>query len=392
MSRTIRILLMFAMVALAGAGSARVAKAQVTVYTVLNDNVCDGCIASQFNSGSVFINGTYTTKISTGSYGIGGGYLGSPHADIEVNSGGKCIFLADAGGVSGSGPGDIAVINYPTLVGLQASNYGGNGYEYGIGLAHQGAVLVASWTTSGTLETFTVGAGCALGAGTAITTVGLNGGSIDGLAIAPNGTFVALTYNDGSYGIVSLSGATLGTVSQYMSNCYTTLALDPTGVAIDPTSTYIYMDCGGAAGAVIDAYSVSAPGTTVTNGPLMAAGGRPAYGSNTMGLSANGAALYIVGSLSGSVQSANVSGTAVTANSCSNVTLTGVGSQWIYAGSINVVGPGAGVGAAVAESGLPPSSFVELLKIGQGNCLSNFRQGMESNSYYALSGASFFVQ
>ena len=392
MSRIIKIFLMFAVVALAGAGSARVAKAQVTVYTVLNDNVCVGCIASQFNSGSVFVNGAYTTKISTGSYGIGGGYLGSPHADIEVNSGGKCIFLADAGGVSGSGPGDIAVINYPTLVGLQTSNYGGNGYGYGIGLAQQGSVLVASWTTSGTLETFTVGAGCALGSGTEVTTVGLNGGSIDGLAIAPNGTFVALTYNDGSYGMVSLSGATLGTVSQYISNCYNTLALDPTGVAIDPTSTYVYMDCGGTSGAVIDAYNVSAPGTTVTNGPLMAAGGPQVYGSNTMGLSANGVALYIVGTFRGAVESAKVSGTAVTANSCSNVSLPGVGSQWIYAGSINVVGPGAGVGAVVTESGISPGSFVELLKIGTGNCLSDFRQGTETNSFYALSGASYFVQ
>jgi len=392
MSKTVKIFLMFAVVAMAGGGFAHVAKAQAKLYTILNDNICDGCIAGQLNSGTVFINGEPVSRIMTGSYGNGGGYLAMPRVDIDVTSGSKCVYLADAGGVSGTGPGDIAVISYPTLVGLQTSNFGGNGYAFGIGLAQRGSVLAASWTSSGTLETFTIGANCALGTGTAITTVGLNGGEVDGLEIAPNGSFIAVTYNDGSYGMVSLSGTTLGTVSQFISNCYKTLSIEPTGVAIDPTSTYVYMDCGGSTGAVIDAYNVSTPGTTVTNGPLVAAGGPGVFGSNTMGLSANGAAIYIVGNISGSAESANVGGTAVAANSCSNVSLPGFGSVWMYAGSINVFGSGSGIGAAVAESGISPSSFVQVLTSGAGNCLTITKQaGREQNSYFALSGASYYV-
>jgi hypothetical protein len=402
MRATHKIFLMFAAVALAIGGFAHVTKAQdakssgPVVYSVSNDDVPLG-YNGDFSSGSVFVNGAYKTKISTNSYGIGGGYLGIHSVDIDVvNSKNECIFISDAGGVSGNGPGDIFAYNAATRSGTNVvSALGYNGTLYGIGLAHSGNVLVAAWAGSGELETFTIGAGCSLTSSkSSATGFGLGGGTADGLAIAPNGKYVVATYDDGSYGVYPLSGAMISAPVQYNSSCSTNMNLFglPIGIAISPDSSTVYMDClVSVNGAVIDVFTAANPSVTLTNGPLTAAGGTPINGSITMGLSANGTALYIVGTFSGSIESTNVSGTSVTANGCSNVTPPGYNSQWIYPGTISILGSGAGKGATVPETafGNTPDSYIELLKIDASNCLSAVKQGTDSNSLHALSGASY---
>jgi hypothetical protein len=386
--------LMLATVAMIMASIASTTKAQ-TVYTVLNDDVPLG-YNGQFNSGSLFVDGTYQSKISTGSYGIGGGYLGIHSADIDIlDSANECLFLADAGGVSGSGPGDIFAYNVAARTGANVvSNFGYNGNLYGIGFVHSGNVLAVEWSGSGEIETFTIGAGCSLTSSkSSASGIGLGGGTADGIAIAPNGKFVVATYEDGSYGYYPLSGATISAPSQYNSSCFenTNLFGVPVGIAISPDSSIVYLDClVGSNGAVIDVFTAANPGVTITNGPLTAAGGTPINGSVTMDLSKNGKILYIVGTFSGSIESTDVSGTAVMANSCSNVTPPGYNSQWIYPGTIDVLAPGAGSVAAIPETafGNTPDSYVELLKIDSQHCLTAFKQGTDANSMFALSGAS----
>jgi len=394
MSNALKVFLTLALTAMVMGGFARVAKAQ-DVFTVQNDDVYLG-YNGQFNSGSTYINAVYHGKLSTGSYGLGGSYFGVSTVNIDLTSGGKCVFIADAAGVSGSGPGDIASFDFPNFIANYTSNFGGNGDFYGITLADSGSVLVAGWTASGTLETFNVGPGCTLTMGTSITTSGLNGGPIDGLAVASNGKFIALTYDDGSYSAVALHGANLGIVSgPHFSNCANTLGLQPTGVAIDPSSLYVYMDCFGGVTATIDAYNVNTPAQTVTNGPLNAAGGKAVYGSNTMALSPDGKILYIVGTFSGSVETAQVNGTSVEANSCRNASLPGYDSQWLYPGSINVGGGKAGGdGAVVAEAGYgyTANSYIEFLTSSGSEpdiCVSPDKQGIDTNSEFALSAASY---
>lgn len=411
MSRTFKALVMFALVAMVIGGFAHIAKAQdlkapagATVYTVVNDDVPLG-YNGQFNSGSVFINAVYKTKINTNSYGIGGGYFAIPRANISVGPHGDCIFIADAGGVSGSGPGDIFAYNYVTQQGTNyISNFGGNGDEYGIGLASVGNVLVAAWTDSGTLETFTIGSGCTLSKGTAIDPVGLNGGAMDGVAIAPNGSSTVQTFADGSYETVGLSGPNLGVVSgPYDSNCYNgsgpggNLGGLPTGVAYSPDSKFAYLDClVSIYGAVIDAFYVDTPQTTVTNGPLMALGGTAIFGSNTLGISVDGQLMDIVGTFSGSVETAVLSGTAVTDGGCAtgNVSLPGFATQWVYPGTINVLGSSRSFagGATIEEAGFGVTSaysYVQSLLNVQGACLTILSQATNPNSTYVLSGVSF---
>jgi hypothetical protein len=366
------------------------------VYTVLNDDVPLGYPTGHFNSGSIFVNGTYKERISTGSYGIGGGYLGIHSVDIDVvNNQNECLFLSDAGGVSGNGPGDIFAYNVATRSESRVvSAFGYNGNLYGIGLAHSGNVLVAAWAGSGELETFTIGAGCSLtSSNSSATGQGLGGGTADGLAIAPNGKYAVATYDDGSYGFYPLNGATISAPSQYFSSCSDpNLYAVPTGVAISPDSSTVYMDCQYASdGAVIDVFTAANPSVTVTNGPLTAAGGTPVNSSITMALSPDGAVLYIVGTFSGAIESANVSGTSVTPNSCSNLVPPGYNSQWIYPGPINVLGTGAGQGFVIPETafGNTPDSYAEVIKIDANNCLTAVKQGTDANSLHALSGASY---
>ena len=393
MTKIIKFLIL-AVVALALIGFANVAFGQV-VYSVSNDDVPRG-YNGHFNTGSVFVNGVYTTKIHTGSYGIGGGYLGIPSVDIAVvNNQNECVFLSDAGGVSGSGPGDIFAYNAATHLGMRVvSAFGYNGDGYGIGLAHSGNVLVASWAGSGELEMFTIGSGCSLTPSmSSASGLGLSGTTADGIMVAPNGQYVVATYEDGSYGFYPLNGATISAPAQYYSSCNnSTFYGVPVGIAISPDSSTVYLDClYGENGALIDAFKAADPSVTVTNGPLTAAGGTPINGSVTMGLSPNGAVLYIVGTFSGSIESANVSGTSVTPNSCINLLLPGYNSQWIYPGTISVLGSGAGQGLALPETafGNTPDSYLELVKVDANNCLTAVQQGTDANSLHALSGASY---
>jgi len=325
---------------------------------------------------------------------MGGGYFGIPRADIDVSPNANCVFLADAGGVGGGGPGDIAAFNYATLVG----NYDGpgNGYADGIGIAHAGSTLLAGYSANNILTAFTIDAGCALLQGTSVTISG-NGGGINGVAIAPNGKFYVTTTADGDYEVGSMTGTALGDPTAYTSTCYNTQGALPTGIAIDPSSTYVYLDCLGGQATLIDAFNISAPASETESGPLSALGGTAIYGSNTMGLSNDGKLMDVVGTFSGSVETASVSGLTVTDAGCpsGNVSLPGYGSTFIYPGSINVLGSSAsGAGGAVvteASFGYTTSSYEQELINSTGSCLTVHGTAGSNNgaSYLALSGASY---
>jgi hypothetical protein len=400
MAKTPKLLVMFAVVVVSGLASAVAQTAKSpTVYTVVNDeNTPDS--NGHFNSGSVYVNGVYTARIVTGSYGIdGGGYLGNHSVDIDVlNNQTPCVFIADAGGASGNGPGDVYSYDAATRTGTRTeSALGYNGDLYGMSLEHHGDVLIVGWAGSGALETFIIGANCELTAtGSSANAMGLNLGTVDEFAIAPNGQFVAATYEDGSYGVYPLSGATISAPAQYNANCSNPpYYAPPVGIAISPDSSTVYLDClYGEDGALIDTFAVSNPSVTITNGPINAAGGTPVNGSVTMGLSPDGTVLYVVGTFSGAIESTNVSGTSVTPNSCSNFVPPGYNSEWIYPGTIDVLGAGAGQGLAIPQTAFDntPDSYLELLRIDSKHCLSAVTQGTDANSMYALSGASYVKQ
>jgi hypothetical protein len=392
MSKTLKIFLMLSLVAMVMGGFAHVTRAQI-VFTAQDDDIYNG-YNGNYNSASFYVDGVYRGKLDTGSYSQGGGGgLGSPRIVINNAGGGNCVFISDSGGISGGGPGDIGVFDVPDFIANYTSNYGGNGYNDGIALASAKTVLVAGWTASNTLETFNIGAGCTLSKGTAITLTG-GGGAIDGLAMALSGKFVVVTFGDGAYAVVKLDGATLGAENgPYVSNCYKTQGLIPTGVAVNPTGSYAYMDCVGTAPATIDAFKVSTPNVTVTN-TLSAKGGTAIVGSVALGLSSDGKLMDILGWYSGAVETALVDGTTITDAGCpsGNVSLPGYGSTWLTPGTINVLGTSAsgGGGAVVAEAGWGQSkkSYVQELFNTPNFCLSIGPLGTDPNSEFGVSATS----
>jgi len=240
------------------------------------------------------------------------------------------------------------------------------------------------------------------------TTITGGGGGIDGVAITSDGKYYLTTTDDGHYEVGSVSGTTLGTPTAYLSTCDTTYGALPTGTATfvnTVTNTdYGYVDCSGAQAALIDAFNFTTPGTITENGPLSALGGTAIYDSYSMGISVDGHLMDILGTFSGSVETANVSnvsGVTVTDAGCptGNLSLPGYGSTWTY-GTIDVLGSSLTMsgGAVVTEGsfGLTTSSYEQELVNSNSNshpCLSLYRTQGSNNgaSDLALSGASFFT-
>src|SRR5580658_8409609 len=83
-----------------------------------------------------------------------------------------------------------------SLVGNYLGSSHDIGTSNGIGMAMNQNYLYAGYTTSNTIGTFAVGAGCTLSFLGDITVTPLNGGYIAGMAL--NGNIMVVTYIDGS--------------------------------------------------------------------------------------------------------------------------------------------------------------------------------------------------
>jgi sugar lactone lactonase YvrE len=384
------------------------AHAQSTLYVATNDDVAKG--GAGFNSTTLYSGTPASLKaipgspFSTGSYGGGGGYFGTPRANINVTPNGDCIFVADAGGTSGLGPGDIAAFSFSkntlNLVGRTSSAVGGNGDLDGIGIVVRGNILYASWSATGQIETFIVSPACVLTpTKMSAPAIGLNGGAIDDMAVDHAQRVLVATYADGSVGAYKLDRLTGGITPgrQFIANCFTTQGGLPVGVAIDAQSHWALFDCLGGTGAVIDVTDLRTFKSSQTYGPLTAAGGTAIFESNTMALSLDNSTLYIAGTYSGSVESANfdkLTGV-VTANSCDNATVPGHESLYEYFGNITVTGMGMGNTVELALVGVGDSgnnSYVDTLTVGSGGCLTQAGQFTDPTSPVVISESSFATQ
>jgi 6-phosphogluconolactonase (cycloisomerase 2 family) len=142
---------------------------------------------------------TFQQHVITGGAGIGGGFFGLNRISVSNNSNGGCIYVSQAGS------GDIAGIALKTLA--VASNTKGSatdaGTANGIGLAMNDDYLYASFTDSNTIGTFKVQSGCSLTFVNDTPVIGLEQGTINGMAV--HGNVMAATYTDGSIESFDLS-------------------------------------------------------------------------------------------------------------------------------------------------------------------------------------------
>jgi len=143
---------------------------------------------------------TYQSATNTGGYGIQGGFFGTSRVSSVPSLSAPCIYASDASS------NDIASISLPSqqLVGTFFPSSSDDGSTNGIGLAVNANYLYASFTASNTIGTFSLQTGCGLTFLGDVSALGLQGGSISGMAV--NGTILVVAYGDGSIESFNVAG------------------------------------------------------------------------------------------------------------------------------------------------------------------------------------------
>ena len=141
-----------------------------------------------------------TAAVSTGGMGVGGGFFAASRLLVVPAGSIICVFASDAG------TGDIAGIDASTqtVTGNFAASSSDIGLANGIGMAANGSYLYASYSTSSTIGTFSIEAGCELSFVSDILAFGLNNGDVTGMAV--HGNLLVVTYGDGSIGTFDITG------------------------------------------------------------------------------------------------------------------------------------------------------------------------------------------
>jgi len=162
------------------------------VYVAVNEDLgfpASNAIAFYQASGTQL---TFQNSVSTGGHGIQGGFFGSAFVSSVPSITAPCIYVSDAGS------NDVASIALPSqqLVGTFSGSQSDNGSSNGIGLAVNSNYLYASFSSSQTIGTFSLREGCGLTFLGDVPVVGLQGGSVTGMAV--NANILVVAYGDGS--------------------------------------------------------------------------------------------------------------------------------------------------------------------------------------------------
>ncbi|HVO78855.1 MAG TPA: beta-propeller fold lactonase family protein [Candidatus Bathyarchaeia archaeon] len=143
---------------------------------------------------------TYQSDAYTGGFGIQGGFFGTSRVNSVPSLSAPCLYVSDAGS------NDIASISLGSkqTVGNFTGSQTDDGSSNGIGLAVNANYLYASFTKSNTIGTFALQSGCGLIFLGDVPAVGLQGGSVSGMAV--NGSMLVVAYGDGSVQSFKVSG------------------------------------------------------------------------------------------------------------------------------------------------------------------------------------------
>lgn len=170
---------------------------------------------------------TYQANVNTGGYGIQGGFFGTSRVSSVPSITAPCIYVSD------SGSNDIASMSLQNqqLVGNFLGSQNDNGSANGIGLAVNSNYLYASFTSSQTIATFSVQGGCGLTFLGDISAVGLQGGSVAGMAV--NSKIMVVAYGDGSIQSFNVAGGIpVSNNDLQNSTAFTTNGLSGSGTAL----------------------------------------------------------------------------------------------------------------------------------------------------------------
>ena len=332
-------------------------------YVVTNDDGVPPLISS-VSVYSVAPNGllTLTKTVDDIGLGIGGGFFGANRIAVLDNGNQQCIY------VSGAYYGEIVGVVVGTwAIGGQA--YGSptdSGAANGVGLAVNGQYLYASYTSSNTIGTFEVQAGCTLSFINDVSVSGLAGGLINGMAI--HGNMMIATFTDGSIESFDISEGTPVSNGDEQYSTATLASRDATYPnAIDITSDGHFAIFGDTSTSmVVEVSDISSGKLTKT---VVHSSKASISASNVM-LSPDESVLYVV-----NTQGATVSAlwfdktTGTLSGGCTSGRIRGESSQWSYLGGMGLISEtGNGGGVYVAEFGSPSGIAMVTLETTGGKC------------------------
>jgi hypothetical protein len=336
-------------------------------FVVTNDDAPAGNLQINPSSVSFYAIGSnclltlQQTVFITDGFGIAGGYFGLNRLSVLNSGGQQCVYASDAG------TGDIAgiMVSNFTVGGDALGSANDTGTSNGIGLTTNGQYLYASFTDSSNIGTFQIQPNCNLTFISDITTVGLQGGFVDGMVA--RGNLLVVTYGDGSIESFNLSGITPvsnGDKQNSTQALRTQGATYPSAAIITQDGHYaIFGDTSTAADIEVSDLSSGKLTNTIPyhSGVTVS--------SSSILLSPDESMLFISDTQGDRVSSAFFNkNTGKISAGCSSNLLKGYSSDWSYLGGLALAsGTGTGGGVYVAEYGTPGIAMVQLTVTG-GKC------------------------
>jgi hypothetical protein len=370
-SRTLAVAIPLALLLAVCGGTANAA---TRYYVVANNNAPTNSVSIYEVSGTSLVP---VTTVPTGGSGTGGGYFAEVTQSIAHDGSNECVFAGDAASadiaamkVSASSPYLTVVSNYVSPDGDAAANDG-------LGITVSGGYLYANYTgnnaVGGTvgpaIGVWKIGAGCKLSFVSHLATSGLSGGSIDGMAVTPNGSYLVVGYGDGSVGSYAIGGGAISLIGQEIISGNTVGAGAYAGsVAISSNGLWaIFGDFSPSNTTQLDVASIGSSGalaaTTLYGGTGSLGGG---VDSNGIQLSPDNNFIYVVDSYSGqetTVAFDATSGVVSYPHACLT-NLNGFNTNWSYASQVAaVVNSGTGAGLYISEGFLNGDSYIALLQV-----------------------------
>jgi len=336
-----------------------------TPYVVANDDQSTGVFSGDGVSFyAVAGNGLLTLQkqVAMGGLGIGGGFFGANRIGVLDSGKRGCVYASEAA------TGDIVGIVVSTLtVGGKATGSDTDaGTSNGIGLAMNDQYLYASFTDSNTIGTFSVQPGCDLAFLNDTAVAGLQGGTINGMAV--HGNLLIATYTDGSIESFDITGGTPLSNGDKQYSTATRNSQDATYPnSIDITSDGHFAIFGDTSTSIVVEVS------DISSGKLsktVAYKYTASISSSNVMLSPDETLLYV----------ANTQGDSVTAlffdkttgklsRGCTSNPLRGVSTNWSYLAGLALISQtGAGGGVYVAEFGSTSGIAMVRLAVSGATC------------------------
>jgi 6-phosphogluconolactonase (cycloisomerase 2 family) len=338
------------------------AAGKVVHYVVTDDNVAGANTATFYVAGP----GPKLTQkkvVQTGGQGTGFGYYGSSRVSVVHDHTAGCVYVTD------TASNDIAgiVLSTKKVIGNFKGSSTDDGGMSAIGLAMNSKFLYASFPGSNTIATFKVRSGCKLKFLKDVSAAGLQGGTIDGMAL--NGKILVVAYVDGSIQSFKISHGAPVSNGDEQNSTGSLIGELPAGVDISQDGHFaIFGDAG--SGVDVEVSDISSGKlTTTVNYTSLATGSN----SNNVRLSPDGSLLYISINFSGEVAAAFFDKTTgVLKAGCTSSPLKGFNSTWFVAVGLatqSTTGSGSPLFVAESAEGNPPSSIgIVKVKSSGGKC------------------------